>query len=237
MPVYRLGTTLGFPPPEVAEPSGLLAVGGDLSPERLLLAYANGIFPWFTARDPILWYSPDPRLVLVPRELHVSRSLHKQLRRGHFEVRFDTAFEQVIRYCASVPRRGEKGTWITPAMIEAYLALHKRGVAHCAEAWQGGALVGGVYGVALGGCFSAESMFSLQPDASKVALVSLVRRLEACDFDLFDAQVPSAHLARLGATEWPRKRFLEAASGFSEAVKFAEDSPVADEYFPYVVKE
>ena len=210
MPVYRLGPNIAFPPPEEAEPSGLLAVGGDLAPERLMLAYAMGIFPWFDAEQPILWHSPDPRLVLVPSDLTVSRTLRRVLARAAFEVTLDTAFEQVIRACARAPRKNDPGTWITADMIDAYCRLFELGFAHSAEAWQDGELVGGLYGVSLGGCFFGESMFTLKSDASKVAFVTLVRQLEAWSFDFVDCQVHSDHLVRLGATEWSRRRFLRA---------------------------
>jgi leucyl/phenylalanyl-tRNA--protein transferase len=210
MPIYRLGRDIAFPPPEEAEASGLLAVGGDLQPERLILAYAKGIFPWFDEEQPILWHSPDPRLVLVPSDLAVSHSLRRLLKRAPFEVTLDTAFEMVIRSCAEAPRRNDRGTWITKDMIDAYCRLFELGFAHSAEAWRDGELVGGLYGVSLGGCFFGESMFTRQSDASKVAFVTLVQQLEAWDFDLFDCQVYSDHLARFGATRWSRRRFLEA---------------------------
>jgi leucyl/phenylalanyl-tRNA--protein transferase len=207
MPIYRLGSSPTFPPPEEAEEGGLLAVGGDLSPQRLLAAYATGIFPWYQ-EAPILWYSPDPRTVLLPGELRVSRRLRRTLKQGLFELRFDTAFEEVIHSCATVPRRGGQGTWITPDMISAYCALHELGFAHSSEAWREGRLVGAVYGVSLGSGFFGESMFFLQRDASKAALVALVWQTEAWGFELFDCQMHTEHLARLGAREWPRERFL-----------------------------
>jgi leucyl/phenylalanyl-tRNA--protein transferase len=210
MPVYRLGPQLVFPPPEAAEPSGLLAVGGDLRPERLLLAYSMGIFPWYAEEQPILWHSPDPRHVLLPSDLAVSRTLRRVLKRAAFEVTLDTAFEDVIRACADCPRKNDSGTWITKDMIEAYCRLFELGFAHSAEAWQDGELAGGLYGVSLGGCFFGESMFTRRTDASKVAFVTLVRQLAAWNFDFIDCQVYTDHLASLGATQWPRCRFLEA---------------------------
>jgi leucyl/phenylalanyl-tRNA---protein transferase len=210
MPIYRLDRALRFPDPSDSEPDGLLAVGGDLSPERLLIAYASGIFPWYSEGQPILWHSPDPRAVLLPTALRASRSLRKALRRRRFEVRLDTAFEAVVRACAQTPRRGAEGTWITREMQAAYIRLHALGFAHCAETWVGGQLVGGLYGVSLGGAFFGESMFSLQPDASKVALAVLVHQLARWGFDFVDCQIQSAHLERLGADCWPRARFLEA---------------------------
>jgi leucyl/phenylalanyl-tRNA--protein transferase len=210
VPIYRLTHELAFPPPDAAEPGGLLAVGGDLSPERLLLAYASGIFPWYDDGLPILWHSPDPRMVLRPRELRLSRSLRRRIRHAPYRLQLDRAFEAVIRACASVPRKDQNGTWITADMIDAYVELAALGYAHCAEAWAGDELVGGLYGVSLGGCFFGESMFALRPDASKLAFVALVRQLEAWDFDLIDCQVHTRHLARFGATEWSRSRFLGA---------------------------
>ena len=209
MPVYRLRAELLFPPPSHAEASGLLAIGGDLSSERLLLAYSLGIFPWYD-KPPILWFSPDPRMVIEPSGLHVARRLQRRLRQGAFELRLDSAFGQVIRSCAEVPRDGAPGTWITPDMIDAYTALHEQGYAHSAEAWQDGELVGGIYGVSLGGAFFAESMFHRATDASKAALTALVWQLEAWGFALFDCQLPTPHLASLGARPWPRERFLAA---------------------------
>jgi leucyl/phenylalanyl-tRNA--protein transferase len=209
MPIYRLGPELVFPDPEESEPEGLLAVGGDLAPQRLLLAYASGIFPWYAEGQPILWHSPNPRAVLVPSALHVSRSLDKTLRRRKFEVRLDTAFADVIRACAEIPRRGTQGTWITADMLRAYVRLHEMGYAHSAEAWEGGRLVGGIYGVSLGGAFFGESMFTHRSDASKVAFAILVRQLERWRFDFLDCQMHTPHLERMGAVRWPREAFLE----------------------------
>lgn len=209
MPVFRLDERLVFPPPALAE-DGLLAVGGDLSPERLLLAYTQGIFPWYEKGQPILWHSPDPRLVLPVAELHVPRRLERTLRRGDFQVLFDAAFDRVIDACARAPRPGQQGTWITGEMRRAYKLLHRLGYAHSAEAWREGRLAGGLYGVCLGGVFFGESMFTRAPDASKVAFVTLVRRLAAWGVALVDCQVATAHLERFGAREWPRERFLAA---------------------------
>ncbi len=202
-----------FPPLETATPEGLLAVGGDLRPERLLAAYRRGIFPWYSAGQPILWWSPDPRAVLLPEELHVARSLRKTLHAGKFRVTFDTRFRDVMLACAE-PRATGGGTWITPDMVEAYCALHARGVAHSVEAWREGELAGGLYGVALGGAFFGESMFAHVPDASKVAFVRLVPQLARWGFTLVDCQQYTEHLARFGAREIPRAEFvrrLEAA--------------------------
>jgi leucyl/phenylalanyl-tRNA--protein transferase len=216
MAVYRLRADLAFPPPSHAEPSGLLAVGGDLSPERLLRAYSLGIFPWYE-EPPILWFAPDPRMLIAPGALHVSRRLLRTLRQGRFELRLDSAFGEVIRSCATAPRPGGPGSWITPEMTLAYEKLFELGYAHCCEAWQGGALVGGVYGVSLGGAFFAESMFHRVRDASKVALVTLVWQLEAWGFTLFDCQLPTTHLASLGARPCPRARFQRRLARALEA--------------------
>ncbi len=214
--IFRLDRRLVFPSPELAEESGLLAVGGDLRPERLVLAYAQGIFPWYGEESPILWHSPDPRMVLRAGEIQVGRSLAKTLRRGTYEVRLDTAFRSVVEACAQAPRPGQDGTWIVPEMIDAYAELHRQGVAHSAEAWQDGELKGGLYGVSLGTAFFGESMFARGPDASKVAFVTLVRQLARWGIDLVDCQVHTDHLERFGASEWPRPRFLAA---LAEAVK------------------
>ena len=197
-----------FPPLRRAlkEPNGLLAAGGDLSPERLISGYRQGIFPWFSEGDPILWWSPDPRMVLFPGELKVSRSLGKTLRNRRYEVRFDSAFREVVEGCAA-PRRGESGTWIGEGMIGAYLELHGRGYAHSVETWIGGKLAGGLYGVALGGVFFGESMFSRVRDASKIALAALVAHLRSAEFGLIDCQMHTRHLETLGAREIPRARF------------------------------
>ncbi|MDF1564243.1 MAG: leucyl/phenylalanyl-tRNA--protein transferase [Deltaproteobacteria bacterium] len=211
MPVFRLPPEPVFPPADLADPSGLLAVGGDLSLERLVAAYAAGIFPWYSEGEPILWHSPDPRFVLELDDLRVSRSLRKSRRRH--EVTFDTAFRQVIDACASVPRPGQGGTWITREMREAYIGLHDHGLAHSVEAWREGELVGGIYGVSLGAAFFGESMFHRRRDASKVALWALVERLREWSFELLDCQVYTPHLASLGACEWPRARFLEVLEG------------------------
>ena len=198
-----------FPPVERAldEPNGLLAAGADLSVARLLQAYRKGIFPWYSEGQPPLWWSPDPRMVLVPAELRIPRSLRKRLARRDYEVCADTAFEDVIRACAA-PRRGQDGTWITEDMVEAYLRLHRSGHAHSVETWIGGALAGGLYGVALGRVFYGESMFTLQPDASKIALAHLARQLERWGCGLIDCQMTTAHLARFGAREIPRAQFM-----------------------------
>lgn len=217
MIILRPDNRLRFPPVEYATTEGLLAVGGDLSSERLLEAYRHGIFPWYSAGQPILWWSPDPRAVLYPERLKIRRSLKQTIRRGHFCVRFDTAFRDVMLACAA-PRDQYPGggTWITDEMIEAYCHLHELGFAHSVETWHDERLVGGLYGVALGGVFFGESMFSRATDASKVALVALAERLRTWGFALIDCQVPSAHLASLGAEEILRARFLaELAQGLT----------------------
>jgi leucyl/phenylalanyl-tRNA--protein transferase len=199
-----------FPPVDQAlvEPNGLLARGGDLAVTTLLDAYRHGIFPWFSPGEPILWWSPDPRMVLVPGEVRVSRSLAKRLRNGGFELRVDTAFTEVMRGCAG-PRADAAGTWISPAMIAAYTRLFETGFAHSVETWRDGRLVGGLYGVAIGRMFYGESMFSREPDASKVALVRLARQLARWEFGLIDCQMETAHLASLGARTLPRADFVE----------------------------
>lgn len=201
MPVYALTEELWFPDPSEASSEGLLAVGGDLSPERVVLAYSRGIFPWYSEGRPILWWCPSPRLVLLPERLHVGRSLRKAQRRAPYRLSLDEAFPQVIEACARVPRPGQDGTWITRAMRKAYVELHRRGVTHSAEAWEGDELVGGVYGLSLGGVFFGESMFARRPDASKLAFVALVEQLRTWGFTLVDCQVVTEHLLRFGAHE------------------------------------
>jgi leucyl/phenylalanyl-tRNA--protein transferase len=202
-----------FPPVHRAlrEPNGLLAAGGDLSVKRLVAAYRQGIFPWYGEGQPVLWWSPDPRMVLYPREITVSRSLRKRLRKRDFELRVDTCFVRVIHACAE-PRAGQGGTWITDDMLEAYASLHAAGMAHSVETWIDGDLTGGLYGVALGGVFFGESMFSRATDASKIALVHLARQLERWNFGIVDCQMATTHLASLGAREIPRKDFVRALS-------------------------
>ncbi|MBA1226563.1 leucyl/phenylalanyl-tRNA--protein transferase [Stutzerimonas stutzeri] len=202
---------LSFPPLETAlrEPNGLLAAGGDLRPERLLAAYRHGCFPWYQEGQPLLWWSPDPRTVLFPDELHVSRSLRKRMRHGDYRVTFDKAFAEVIQGCAG-PRSYADGTWITTPMQDAYARLHEMGVAHSVEVWQQGQLVGGLYGLAMGELFFGESMFSRATDASKVGFVTLVERLREWGFALIDCQMPTRHLESFGARSIPRAAFAEA---------------------------
>lgn len=198
-----------FPPLDKAltEPNGLLAAGGDLSPERLLAAYRRGIFPWNSAGDPILWWSPDPRMVLYPGELKISRSLAKTLRKPDYEVRLDTAFAEVIQACADKPREAQSGTWITEEMQTAYLALHRLGHAHCVETWIDEKLAGGLYGIAIGQAFYGESMFSNNRDASKIALAHLCAYLKRAGFGIIDCQMETAHLTSLGAQAIRRSDF------------------------------
>jgi leucyl/phenylalanyl-tRNA--protein transferase len=201
---------LSFPPVSQAlrTPNGLLAAGGDLSPARLLEAYRHGIFPWFSTGEPILWWSPDPRMVLFPQEFHISHSLRKTLRKAAYEVRADTAFEAVMRAC-SAPRQGPGGgTWIVEEMIEAYCELHRLGYAHSVEVWMDGELTGGLYGVALGRMFWGESMFSRRSDASKIALAHLAAQLGKWEFGLIDCQMHTPHLASLGARAIRRDEFV-----------------------------
>jgi len=209
MTIYRLFDEPVFPDPEEADPDGLLAVGGDLSPQRLLTAYANGIFPWYGDDSPILWWSTNPRLVLFPEEFHMPRSLRRVLNKGTFTFTMDTRFSSVIRRCACCPRPEQEGSWIVDDMVEAYVLLHELGYAHSVEAWQGDDLVGGLYGVSLGSVFYGESMFYHVPDASKAAFAVLVDQLRKWDFSLIDCQQTTHHLLRFGARELQRYQFLQ----------------------------
>ncbi len=200
------------PSPGEVGPHGLVAVGGDLRSATLIDAYGKGIFPWYQ-EAPILWFSPDPRMVLLPEKLRVSRSLRRVLNKNQFEVRFDTAFDRVITACAAVERPGQSGTWINSDMVRAYNDLHREGYAHSCEVWRDGRLAGGLYGVSLGGAFFGESMFTLEPDASKVAFVRLIERLREWAFTLVDCQIFTDHLARFGARELPRGEFLQTLAG------------------------
>ena len=209
MPVYQIPDELLFPDPELAEEDGLLGVGGDLSPARLLLAYANGIFPWYSKGEPIMWWSPDPRCVLRPEKLKISTSLRQALKKKNYEIRFDTCFEEVIRQCSATKRKGQRGTWITHEMQEAYIRLFELGFAHSTEVFMDGKLAGGLYGISIGGTYSGESMFHLRPEASKIALYHLVERLKERGYPLIDCQVTNQHLLSLGAEEMPRREFLK----------------------------
>jgi leucyl/phenylalanyl-tRNA--protein transferase len=209
MPVFRLTEKLLFPPVHLSTPEGLLAVGGDLSIRRLLLAYRSGIFPWYSQSEPLLWWAPDPRSVLFPHELKISRSLKKVLKQKRYTVRMDTDFRFVIESCAAIERKDQFGTWITDEMMDAYLKLYRHGYAHSVETWCQGKMVGGLYGLSIGRCFFGESMFSKRRDASKVALVYLSRFAAGRGFGFIDCQVPSDHLCRLGARNLPRSKFMK----------------------------
>ena len=189
------------------EPNGLLCAGMDLSPERILDAYRHGIFPWFNPGEPVLWWSPDPRMVLAPSKVRISRSLRQRMKRGDYEIRVDTSFKQVMQACAE-PRDGQSGTWIVPAMLDAYTRLHLMGFAHSVETWVDGELAGGLYGISIGRMFYGESMFSRQTDASKLALVHLCRQLDAWGFGMIDCQMETSHLATMGASPIPRETFI-----------------------------
>lgn len=216
MPVFKLSEDLIFPDPSLAEEDGLLAAYGDLSPERLILAYSNGIFPWFSEDEPILWWSPDPRFVLSPKDIKISHSMKKILKKNTYRISFDTCFRDVISNCAGV--RKESGTWITNDMIEAYCKLHNMGYAHSVEAWYEDKLVGGLYGIIIGKCFFGESMFSIMDNASKAAMIVLCQRLQQENFILIDCQVYTKHLESLGAVNIGRNKFLEIVR--KEAKKF-----------------
>lgn len=209
MPLFRLSERVEFPPAWLARSDGLLCIGGDLSPQRLMLAYQNGIFPWFSNNEPILWWSPDPRMVLFPSEIRVSKSLKKKIRKSPFQVRLNTAFEQTIVACSKPRQEKDEGTWLVNEMIEAYIELHHMGVAHSVETWHGDRLVGGLYGICMGKSFFGESMFSLESDASKIALVALADYLSHYGFDLIDCQVTTDHLLTMGAVEISRNAFLD----------------------------
>jgi leucyl/phenylalanyl-tRNA--protein transferase len=209
MPVFQLTEKIIFPPPELAEENGLLAVGGDLSAKRLLLAYSKGIFPWYSAGEPILWWSPSPRLVIIPDEFKVPSRLSRFIKQKKYKVTMDHAFQQVITGCASAADRQHKGTWIDDDMIEAYTLLHEIGYAHSVECWMDDELVGGLYGIALGKIFFGESMFSRQSNASKVAFVYLAEKLLERGFDLIDCQLKTEHLMQFGAREIPGSEFQD----------------------------
>lgn len=209
MPVFQLNDELIFPPAELAEKDGLLAVGGDLSPERVVLAYRQGIFPWYSPEDPILWWSPNPRLVLYPDRLHIASSMRQVINKGTFEVTFDRDFGEVMRQCGLIPRKEQDGTWITPEMLESYQCLHEKGIAHSVEVWKDEELVGGLYGLWIGRCFFGESMFSKASNASKTGFIHLVHWLRTQNCLLIDCQVSTSHLQSLGAEEISRMAFLE----------------------------
>lgn len=216
MPIYELTNELLFPSPHLAHEEGILAIGGDLRPERLLLAYQKGIFPWYSPHEPIMWWSPDPRFVLYPDQLRVSRSMRPVLNQKRFQITYDQAFRQVIQNCKTMPRPGQRGTWITGEMLDAYVTLHQLGFAHSVEAWQDNELVGGLYGVSLGSCFFGESMFAKVANASKAAFITLVKDISPKGCTLIDCQVYTDHLDSLGAEEVPRETFLaELADGLT----------------------
>lgn len=211
MPIFALKNELIFPPVNLAEPDGLLAMGGDISPERILLAYRKGIFPWYEGDTP-LWWSPDPRLVLFPEDLKVSKSMQQLLRKQHFRFTTNTAFAEVIRACRTTPRAGQDGTWINDDIEKNYTRLHHNGYAHSAEVWLGDQLVGGLYGIRLGNAFFGESMFANVSNASKYAFISYVRQLQLEGVELIDCQVHTEHLESLGAKLVPRQWFIEKIS-------------------------
>ena len=208
MPVYLLSDEIVFPNPENSDSTGLVAVGGDLSVDRLLLAYKMGIFPWYSEGDPILWFSPDPRMVFFLKDFKPSRSLLKLVNSNKYEVRFDSNFKEVIENCANVPRKNQTGTWITSEMKDAYTKLHDKGYAHSVETYIDNNLVGGLYGISLGGAFFGESMFYFESNASKIAFYSLVEKCKSMNFDFIDSQVSTDHMKKFGALDIPREDFL-----------------------------
>jgi leucyl/phenylalanyl-tRNA--protein transferase len=217
MPIFMLNDTLVFPDPNLAVEDGLLAIEGDLSTERLLLAYSNGIFPWYSEGDPIMWWSPDPRMILYPDKFKIAKSFRQTLNNKNYEIKFDHRFEAVIEQCSKVPRPGQDGTWITNDMMEAYIRLHKEGFAHSVETYFEGRLVGGLYGISLGKAFFGESMFFTERDASKLALYYLVQKVREWEFVFIDAQVETSHLMSMGAENISRKDYLEQ---LKEALKY-----------------
>ena len=216
MPVFALSDKIEFPPVYLSRYDGLLAIGGDLSDKRILSAYRRGIFPWYGQDDPLMWWSPDPRLVLFPSEIIISKSLKKIIRKGIFRITVDRAFERVIRACAEVRLINGEETWLGDEMIRAYTRLHRAGYAHSVEAWNGDRLAGGLYGLSMGRSFFGESMFSVESNASKVAFAALARFMERLSFDMIDCQVSSPHLISLGAREIPRKEFITILQGSQE---------------------
>ena len=211
--MFFLNHRLLFPDVENADDDGLLAVGGDLSPERLLLAYRNGIFPWFNEDSMILWWSPDPRMVLFPNEIRISKSMRRVIKSNRFTISWNTQFEKVIDSCSAIKRKGQEGTWITPEMKSAYLRLYQMGIAKSMEVWENDLLVGGLYGIDLGNVFCGESMFSKTSNASKYAFICLAKELQQKEYRLIDCQVYTTHLESLGAKEIPRKQFIKILKG------------------------
>jgi len=219
MPIFELDKNdVVFPPAYLADNSGLLAIGGDLKPERLLAAYKMGIFPWFNPNEPILWWSPNPRFVIMPNEIKVSKSMKQVLRNNHFQITFDTDFFGVIEGCQDVPRPGQNGTWISDEIIESYYRLFQQGFIHCVEVWQEDKLVGGLYGGVLGKCFFGESMFAKVSNASKAGFITLAKNLQEHKFELIDCQVYTRHLETLGGRMIPRMDFLKIVDSFAEEV-------------------
>lgn len=208
MPIFKLGKDPVFPSAKLADENGIIAIGGDLTPERLLNAYSNGIFPWYNKGEPIVWWSPDPRLVLFTNELHISKSMKKLLYKEEFTVTFNTRFEEVIQNC-SLPRTYEKETWISEDMVKAYIILHKMGFAVSTEVWKNKKLVGGLYGIGMGKCFFGESMFFLEKNASKYGMIKLTQKLKRKDIPFIDCQITTDHLVSLGAREISRQKFLK----------------------------
>lgn len=208
MPIFALNEEIKFPAVELAEENGILAIGGDLSPERLIEAYSNGIFPWYSQDDPIIWWTPDPRFVLFPGEVKLSRTTKQVVRRKIFEITYDKSFITVITECQK-PRKSEQSTWITGEMLDAYIKLHNSGLAHSVEAWKDGKIAGGLYGISLGRCFFGESMFTLESNASKAAFVTLVSKLQELNFLIIDCQVYTDHLKQFGARQIPRSDFIK----------------------------
>ncbi len=215
--MYLLDNELIFPHPSLANEDGVLAIGGDLSVERLHLAYRNGIFPWFEDGDPIVWWSPNPRMVLYPHKLKVSKSMRNVINQNKYSITFDKSFSEVIDNCKSISRNNQDGTWITPNMKRAYVDLHNRGIAHSVEVWEGEELVGGLYGVNIGKVFCGESMFSKKSNTSKLAFISLVRKLEEENYFMIDCQLYTDHLASLGAEEIDRDKFLSDLNDYRDA--------------------
>nr|WP_320115437.1 leucyl/phenylalanyl-tRNA--protein transferase [uncultured Desulfuromonas sp.] len=232
MTIFALGDELVFPAPRLAESTGLLAVGGDLQPARLLLAYSCGIFPWNHPEDPILWWSPDPRCILEPDDLHIARRLAKKQRQGHFTITYDRDFETCIRHCATADAR-EASTWISSEITSAYLKLHHLGYAHSVECWRDGVMVGGLYGIAIGRCFCGESMFHTVTDASKMAFIALVEALKPLGYRMIDCQLPTEHLHSLGAKDISREEFLSRL----EQCELRENGLVVPGRFPFTLPE
>jgi leucyl/phenylalanyl-tRNA--protein transferase len=231
MTIYRLPEEHIFPPVSEAEPNGLLGVGGDLNPDRVMKAYSSGIFPWYSRNQPILWFAPDPRFVIFPEELKIQRSLKKVIKKNIFEIRINTQFKDVIEHCSEVPRPGQFGTWITEDMKQSYIRLHQEGYSHSFEAFQDGKLVGGLYGIVVGSVFAGESMFAQVSDSSKVAFVWAVRQMIDWGIKLIDCQVYTEHLDRFGAREIPRAQYMKLLRHYKNDVA-SIGSTFEDEFYP-----